>query len=432
MVQIGTKINVAGRQPLMAVRSLGIGGEGEVFELVEQGGGPRLALKWFHPERSNRERRSHIGELVRLGAPAENFLWPQGIVEDSGSGRFGYVMDLRPPEYSGLAALLRGEVERSESAVVRFAFELAKAFMALHTRGLCYRDINFGNAFMNLGTGEALICDNDNVGIDGVSRAMMLGSRKFMAPEIVRKEAMPSVYTDRYSLAVMLFYLLIVHHPLEGALTDSGLADAEADLRHYGYEPVFCFDPDNPANRPDLAIHPHVQGLWDTYPQQIRDLFTRSFTVGLQQTRRRVVDSEWCHALADLASGFLKCETCGRPLYVESGKLPETCQQCGQRPKPVTALLLNGYTIPTARGTRIASHYFGGDLDLAEVVLSVVAHPTDPHVLGLRNETSEPMVYTSDGADRLLPPGRSGRLTAGVSFRARDNQVEVVTLEAAP
>jgi serine/threonine protein kinase len=42
------------------------------------------------------------------------------------------------------------------------------------------------------------------------------GTDRFMAPEIVRGEALPSVKTDPYSLSVLLFYLLMVHHPLAG------------------------------------------------------------------------------------------------------------------------------------------------------------------------------------------------------------------------
>jgi serine/threonine protein kinase len=45
----------------------------------------------------------------------------------------------------------------------------------------------------------------------------VLGTPRFMAPEVVRREAAPSDQTDRYSLAVLLFYLLMGGHPLDGA-----------------------------------------------------------------------------------------------------------------------------------------------------------------------------------------------------------------------
>ena len=53
-------------------------------------------------------------------------------------------------------------------------------------------------------TREAAIIDVDNVGVDGGS-ALVKGTRPFMAPELLRDEALPSTVTDLHSLAV-LFY----------------------------------------------------------------------------------------------------------------------------------------------------------------------------------------------------------------------------------
>ena len=70
--------------------------------------------------------------------------------------------------------------------------------------------------FLSQRWGEALICDNDNVTIDNSPTSEVLGTSHFMAPEIVRGEALPSTKTDLFSLAVLLFYMFMFHHPLEG------------------------------------------------------------------------------------------------------------------------------------------------------------------------------------------------------------------------
>ena len=209
-IRTGIGIKVFGKS-LTIGELLGVGGEGQVFGLQDSAQDRALALKWYHQNMATPERRSAIGELVSRGAPNGSFLWPLGVIEGEASDQFGYVMDLRPDGYVGLAALLTGLIPRNEAAILRFAFELSTAFRSLHLGGLCYRDINFGNAFMHQETGAALICDNDNVCVEGVGHAHVLGSKKFMAPEIVRGEALPSKFTDRFSLAVMLFYLLVVH-----------------------------------------------------------------------------------------------------------------------------------------------------------------------------------------------------------------------------
>ena len=55
-----------------------------------------------------------------------------------------------------------------------------------------------------------------------------------MAPEIVRGEALPSTATDLYSLSVLLFYLLMVSHPLEGLrMARADVFGREEALVHY-------------------------------------------------------------------------------------------------------------------------------------------------------------------------------------------------------
>lgn len=74
----------------------------------------------------------------------------------------------------------------------------------------------------------------------------VLGTPGFMAPEIVRGEKRPSRETDRYSLSVLLFYLFMVNHPLEGKLeANIKCMDYAARVKLYGTDPVFIFDPDN-------------------------------------------------------------------------------------------------------------------------------------------------------------------------------------------
>jgi serine/threonine protein kinase len=49
---------------------------------------------------------------------------------------------------------------------------LVDAFAALHSAGLCYRDISLGNLRVDPAAREAAIIDVDNVGVDGGSACM--------------------------------------------------------------------------------------------------------------------------------------------------------------------------------------------------------------------------------------------------------------------
>ena len=91
-------------------------------------------------------------------------------------------------------------------------FELAHSFWQLHAKGLCYRDISFGNIFFDPNNGEVRICDNDNTDVNKKPGAIS-GTPRFMAPEIVRGDSNPDADTDLFSLSVLLFYMFMFNHP---------------------------------------------------------------------------------------------------------------------------------------------------------------------------------------------------------------------------
>lgn len=394
---------------------LGQGGEGAVYSVHDLDGRPVFALKWYFEHTAVAQRRRTLASLVERGAPHERFLWPLGLIDPSSGPGFGYLMRVRPEGYVGVARLLALEVPRHDEMVVQLAFEVAHSFLSLHALGFCYRDISFGNVFLDPESGEALICDNDNAGIDGASHALVRGTPKFMAPEIVRGEADPSKRTDQYSLAVLLFYLLFVGHPLEGELTENVLADRAAHVRFYGYEPRFCFDPDDTANRPAAVLHDHVDGLWRRAPAFVRDLFTRCFVDGLADPRARVSDSEWCDAMLRLRDGMARCERCGAVHYRDAAGAGR-CPGCRAPYDPMTLRIAN-HRLPVSSLLRLTAHHLRYDFDGTTVAVAE-PHPDHPGVIGLRNETRDTWRYsTGNGRYGEVAPTRRVRLVPGMSIR---------------
>jgi serine/threonine protein kinase len=100
--------------------------------------------------------------------------------------------------------------------MIKIGLNLIDAFASLPGEGLCYRDVSFGNLFVDPGTGDVAIIDNDNVGTTG-EETYIKGTLQFMAPEVMLDEATPRTESDLYSLALFLFYLFCHGHPLEGS-----------------------------------------------------------------------------------------------------------------------------------------------------------------------------------------------------------------------
>lgn len=396
---------------------LGVGAEGVVYLLVPEGGDQRrLALKWYFPENAYPARRASLGRLTEMRAPSDAFMWPMEVV-DWDVDRFGYVMPVIPDGYVLLADLLNSRVDVPFSTIATLCLGLADSFLQLHAEGLCYRDISLLNVFFHPATGRPAICDNDNVGIDGDEPARVLGTARFMAPEIVRGEAQPSTATDLYSLAVLIFYLLMVHHPLQGRRElDFPCLDRAAEADLFGAHPLFVFDPVDDSNGPDPITHSTVLRYWPLYPTYVRTEFVRAFTIGLTEPQLRVRETMWRRCMSRLLDGIVLC-ACKAENFTEDG-IAGTCWSCGADiPNPVRLEIGGGVLVLNA-GAKVTRHHIERDYDYATVIGEVVPHPQRPGVWGLTNRSNEPWQATMpDGASQQVDPGRSIGLVPGTRLQ---------------
>ncbi|MET0458148.1 MAG: serine/threonine protein kinase [Ilumatobacteraceae bacterium] len=396
-------------------RFIGEGSEGAVYDVVV-GTGEHHALKWYFPALAHDRQRTAIAELVERGSPDDRFLWPTEIAVRQGEPSFGYLMPLRDSGTVGLADLLTGKVDVSFTTVCTLGMELADTFLALHSQGLCYRDISFGNVFFDPRTGRPLICDTDNVGVDGASPSRVLGTRRFMAPEIVRRESGPTTATDLYSLAVLLFYLMMVGHPLVGRRElEFPVWDERAESVLFGHDPRFVFDPDDASNAPVPELHGSMLTNWGLFPEQIRRLFTQAFTVGLTDPRNgRVRESVWRSALARLRDLILRCPACSKENFWRQGVTGATCWSCDRRLADPVRLVIDGRPLVLNDGTVVSQHHVGLDYDFGRVVARVVRHPSRPERWGLRNELTHAWdVVLPNGERTSAEPGRTVGLLPG-------------------
>lgn len=241
------------------IKELGRGGQGIVY-LVELAG-QKMALKWYlNPPR--KEFYKNLQENINGGAPSDAFLWPEYLTEKQKKS-YGYVMKLRPQGYYEFGHYLLARVQfKSFEAITNAAMKICEGFMRLHLKGFSYQDLNDGNFFIHPETGDVLICDNDNVFPQGDISGIM-GKARYMAPEIVTGKEMPNKYSDRFSLAVVLFMLFFGNHPLEGSSVLACPCMTEKnERRFYGENPIFIYDPLKSENRPVRGVHNNVIRRW--------------------------------------------------------------------------------------------------------------------------------------------------------------------------
>jgi serine/threonine protein kinase len=411
---------------------LGGGGQGEVYR-ARLGGKP-VALKWYFLQTATPEQRVALEILVKKGPPNDKFLWPIDTASAPAVSGFGYVMPLRETRYKSLFDLMKGRIDPSFGALVTAGVQLADSFLQLHAKGLCYRDISFGNVFFDPNTGDVLICDNDNVTIDGSSPGGVLGTPDFMAPEIVRGEGRPNSHTDLFSLAVLLFYMFHVQHPLFGKrLLNIRCLDLPARTKLCGLEPIFIFDPNDRSNEAvSRSVDPMGEAganalkYWKIYPQFVRNLFTKAFTDGIRDAQNgRVRESEWRAAMVRLRDSILYCPHCGAENFYDADSLnapgakPAPCWSCMKEIILPYRIRIGRNVVMLNHDSKLFLHHVDDQkmYDFSKPVAEVTRHPAKPSIWGLKNVSTEKWVgVATDGSVKDVEPGRAVPLVIGLKI----------------
>ena len=402
--QKGQRIKTVSGGELEVLQKLGEGGQGIVYKVMYNG--KQLALKWYFGNKLNNADKFYrnIQNNIKQGAPTQAFLWPLEITEYF-EGSFGYLMELRPQEYKDFSLFLLAKERFSGiDAVINAALCITNGFRELHRRGFSYQDLNDGNFFVNPKTGDVLICDNDNVAPYGENLGIA-GKCRYMAPEVVLGKKRPDIHTDRFSLAVVLYLLLFLNHPLEGKKTlSSPCLTEEHERKFYGSDPVFVWDASNDSNRPVRGVHQNEIKLWPLYPKFVRDTFEEAFShesmVGTD-VEHRVQEKNWQEVFTALRDVMINCPGCRAETFIDVTNPSCKCINCGRDIAKQPVLKIKKYSIVLAPGKKVyACHAIHDSDDFREVKGEVITSRTDPSLVGLKNESSN--TWTA-----ILPNGTS-------------------------
>jgi DNA-binding helix-hairpin-helix protein with protein kinase domain len=383
--------------------TLGEGAQAEVYRA--RIGDKDYALKWYRPEFLSGDQRlwERLKVAISSGTPTEQFLWPFDLVSYPRSNAYGgYLMPIKTPEFISMAGLIGGQTAPAFRALTMVGFNLAHSFLKLHAAGLCYRDINFGNVFFNPDTGDIRIADNDNVDVN-LKPGSIKGTPDFMAPEVATDLVAPNAASDRFSLAVLLFRIFMIGHPLRGKreLTlPYDPSDPDQSHRLCAVDPVFIFDPNNDSNRPSPGVHDCPLNYWPIYPGSLRKLFIRAFTEGLDDPDARVMENEWRKELCALRDAIFLCPHCGAENFFDLELLRQKkslnpCWGClamlGTPPRMRMGAAYGSHLVTLSPGGQLFAHHLEGDAyNFKSPLAEVVAGP-----LGLRNLSSG--TWTSRG-----------------------------------
>lgn len=390
---------------------IGSGGQGIVYKAKL--GNKTYVLKWYKKPQSD-EFYENLQKNAEAGSPAKTFLWPKAVTKKDSDGCFGYVMDFCPPSYKCFSQFLLNHVSfGSLKAAVNAGTQIVASFKQLHNQGYSYQDLNDGNFFINPKTGDILICDNDNIAPNKINLGI-LGKPRYMAPEVVSLKELPDTYSDRFSLAVILFLLFFRGHPLEGKLDDCDRTNNERDL--FCDHPTFVYDPNDDSNRPKPQIHKNVINLWKIYPPFVKEEFIKAFDRKVMRSSGigrgdRIIEKEWLKMFEKLRHSIITCPKCKEETFFNMKKETCKCLNCGVNIQRPACLVIGKEIIPLQPKQKLYSYEIDSNQELTiesvkQEVGVVIVNPKKNGIWGLKN-TSQTTWYrnTPGGKEFICKPG---------------------------
>ena len=186
------------------------------------------------------------------------------------------------------------------------AYKIAMQFAMLHDTNRAYCDISGNNILINADPGIASVCmiDIDNIYIPGGDSGNVLGTSRYMAPEIMNKQVAPDIFTDSYSLAVILFELLRVGHPYVGDMVEDGTPEQQTQA-YLGFYP-YVDDPDTDINRSSQMLPMDV-----VTTRALRELFEKTFIAGKEDRMARASARDFALTCLEASNRVMKCPKCG-------------------------------------------------------------------------------------------------------------------------
>lgn len=417
----GDKIQSTTGDVITVDSKLGEGGQGAVYKVIYKN--DEYALKWYLPsylknlKPNYKKFYKNLERNVNFGSPSAAFLWQKAIASTGKRSKgFGYIMDLRPSRYCEFTKFIKArERFSSTKAVINACVNVVEAFQALHRKGLSYQDLSPGNFFIDKTNGDVLICDNDNVAPDGENLGVG-GTPGYMAPEIILGEAKPSTNTDLFSLSVILFELLFLSHPLEGAnCCKHPCLTPEIEKELYAINPVFVCSKTDKSNAPVRGTCSNLINLWPVYPEFSHDAFQVAFGEGLKDCSKRLTESDWKKVLYRLLDESVLCPRCGEINFASmsnNGVIDCTVNSCRKKYHVPFYVTVNGFKIYADKEKKLTDYHLSHG-DRNTVMGSFIESKKNPGVFGLKNESNaiwnveypgkEPMTYENGKAVTVVP-----------------------------
>ena len=278
--------------------------------------------------------------------------FPEIKTQPRGSS-FGYIMSFVPPSFRTLKEYINSKTLTFSGFkhIVDICIRIAGSVLTIHRSGEILNDLSLSNILAD-SKGEIRFVDNDNI-CPADWNTGINGTPKLRAPEMALGKP-ATKYSDWFSLALIICYLLFNQHPFEGKrLFLTPVLTSEQERIIYETGPLFIFDKFNSDNNPPRS-HTSLYKIWGCFPEYLKRFIQSALsTEAIRVPEKRKTPIEWLNVLMRFRSEIMRCPACGNEVFIDTGKDKHFCDECNHPVIIGNWLKVGGYRLPFVPMTRI-------------------------------------------------------------------------------
>lgn len=229
---------------------------------------------------------------------------------------------------------------------ITIAKNLFNALRDIHLCGLIFTDLSPNNIMAHPSKNMIGFIDVDNLRSKNDIYMSVVGTNGYTAPEVLRTvtdDMIDSKYksssgkisqdSDIFAAAVIIFELIMLHHPFKGDEISNGPPELEDDALNIKTDYIFKKDTTNTST---FGLTPK---FYELTSKELRKLFYRTFVDGLNNPHLRPTAEEFLVALDSMLNQTITCENCNFSQIYQNSEINK-CINCDELVKPIVSMYI--------------------------------------------------------------------------------------------
>ena len=343
MIDPGTRFTSKGGRDILIGDLITVAGQAEIYHATDSESKQDIVAKVFHEKFYTDKETKRLESIIRRNLSSVCPLLCPPIDMIMIPGRLAHYC---PFVHGKTLEEYLANPQSNFMEAMQLAITVAHAFNALHRLEITHGDIHSGNIILSRDEGllKIKVIDMDNFNAPECPAPSCAGHNLYMAPELriaLKKDqpVIPTLYTDRFSLGLVIHETLLLRHVCTGA------DDSESKFHQAMCCGQWQYDP---------SLHKPISKDLGGYPAEIlntdlKRLFRRTMSLIPEE---RPSAQEWETELSKAFHQVYCCPKCGSPNLIDTSK--QTCPMC-QTPYPYLALKIisNNQIIPLKDGATL-------------------------------------------------------------------------------